>query len=393
MKIKEIRAFAMKPQTASAYAVRPGNEELVRRPSWKFGAEVATPMTKFSRFRERASWNKPPPTIGCVVIAEDGSWGFGTTNQGSAAMALINDYFAPRLIGEDPFAIERLYDLMVRMSFPYGTSGLTAYATSAIDLALWDLKGRALGMPVYSLAGGPVKEKIACYATGNESDWHVELGFKATKLICPHGAPDGLDGIDRNEELVARHREMIGPNIDLMLDCWMSFDLEFAVRLGERLRPYGLKWMEDCFKPDDLGSLRALRQRLPFQTLATGEHWHGQTFFLEAAATHLVDIVQPDILWAGGFTACRRIAAITEAAGIDIMLHAGMNTPYGQHFTYACNNASWGEYLSNGGVGVPLELTTTFPGMAVPRDGWLVPSDAPGFGHGFTLDAIEALVA
>jgi len=104
-----------------------------------------------------------------------------------------------------------------------------------------------------------------------------------------------------------------------------------------------------------------------------------------------VDVFQPDIHWAGGFTACQRIAAIADAAGLQVILHAGMNTPYGQHFTYSSPNDSWGEYFVGGGPGVPLERTTGFPGMAVPKDGHVVVSDAPGFGHGLTLEDIATM--
>ncbi len=172
----------------------------------------------------------------------------------------------------------------------------------AVDLALWDLKGQLLGVPVYELAGGPVREALLVYATGNDTDWHMELGFRGTKLACPYGLNDGLDGLARNEELVARTRELVGPEVELMLDCWMAFDVEFAVRLAERLRPYGLRWIEDCLLPEDLEPHDELRRRLPWMTLATGEHWYGMQDFATAAVRRFADILQPDICWAGGFT-------------------------------------------------------------------------------------------
>jgi len=99
----------------------------------------------------------------------------------------------------------------------------------------------------------------------------MELGFEAKKLACPYGPGDGLTGLEGNEQLVAKTRELIGPSVELMLDCWMAFDLEFAVRLGERLRPYGLKWMEDCLIPEDFQGSTKLRKRFPRHTLATGD--------------------------------------------------------------------------------------------------------------------------
>jgi L-rhamnonate dehydratase len=395
MKIKSVRAFAItSPTMGGAYGERKENEDLLRRPPWTKDAEVANPMSRYPRYKAlRASWMGKLGSVGCVVEADDGSWGFATGGNGAATIALINDHLGPLLVGENAFATEKLYDMMMRMTSPYSPSGLASYAISAIDLALWDLKGNALKLPVYELAGGAARDGQYCYATGNDTDWHLELGFTATKLACPYGTADGLAALDGNEEFIARTREQIGPKIELMLDCWMAFDVEFAVRLAERLRPYRLKWMEDCLIPEDHTSHRALRRRLPWQTLTTGEHWYTPYTFFEAARDRVVDIFQPDIHWVGGFTACQRIAAIADAAGLEVILHAGMNTPYGQHFTYASTNTRWGEYFVGGGPGVPLERTTGFPGLAVPKNGIVHVSDAPGFGHGLTMANIEAMAS
>ena len=329
--------------------------------------------------------------MGCLVTASDGSWGFGISRYGAPVIETVNGHLGPLLAGEPALATERLWDMMSRAASPYGPAGLGTYAISAIDLALWDLKGKVLGQPVWSLIGGPSRPRIPCYATGNDTDWHMELGFRATKLACPHGPADGLEGLEANEALVARTRELVGPRVELMLDCWMAFDLEYAVRLAERLRPQGLRWIEDCLLPDDLDGQAALRRRLPWMGLATGEHWYTPAPFAQAAAGRWVDVFQPDIGWAGGLTGLLRIAAIADAAGIPVIPHAGMNTPYGQHFGLAVPGSPMGEFFLGTPPGVPLAETRLFPGMAVPRDGWLEPSDAPGFGLGATPDDIAAM--
>jgi len=394
MKIEKILAFPIESEMVGAL-YKAGNEARTppRRAPWTRDAEVAGPMSGYDRFKRlRSSW-RFDGAVGCLVKADDGSWGFGASRYGDPVIALVNQHFAPLLVGENAMATDRLWDMMVRMASPYSPAGIPSYAISAIDLALWDLKGRALGVPVYELAGGPARERQFCYATGNDTDWHMELGFTATKLACPYGAFDGLDALDRNEELIARTREMIGPHVELMLDCWMAFDVEFAVRMAERIRPYGLRWIEDCLMPENIEAHAALRDRLPWMTLATGEHWYLPQTFSGAAARRLADIFQPDIGWAGGFTGCQRINHVAEAAGIEVILHAGMNTPFGQHFSFASPNVRWGEYFVGGGPGTPLEETVVFPGMQVPRDGYLVPSEAPGFGLGLSLDDVEAMRA
>ncbi len=274
MKIKEIRAFKIKlPEDNLSNS----NE---KRPPWTETAEVANPLSRYPKYKRRSLWTPKLGQIACIVTAEDGSWGIGLTTHSGPVMPVINDHFAPLLQGEDCMATEKLWDMMYRFSFPYGPSGIASYAISAVDLALWDLKGKLLDKPVYELLGGPAREDIFCYATGNDTDWYIELGFKATKLACPFGPADGLDGIDKNEELVANAREISGTKSELMLDCWMAFDLEYAVRLAERLRPYNIKWMEDSLIPDDFQGFLEMRRRLPWQTLATGYHWYTPVPFM-----------------------------------------------------------------------------------------------------------------
>lgn len=392
MKIVSIKAFAIRNPISGGHYEPQSGETGIRRPPWTKDAEVANPMSRYPKYKAlRSSWTGNSPAVGCLVTADDSSWGFGVTGYGAPVISIINDHLAPLLLGENAMATDKVWDMMMRMTSPYSPSGIASYAISGIDLALWDLKGNALKTPVYELAGGPARDRQFCYSTGNDTDWFMELGFNATKLACPFGTSDGLAALNKNEDFVAKTRDFIGKDKELMLDCWMAFDVEFAVRLAERLRPYGLKWMEDCLIPENMSAHRALRDRLPWQTLATGEHWYTPYPFFDAARDRLVDIFQPDINWVGGFTACQRIAAIADAAGLEVILHAGMNTPYGQHFTYSNPNTRWGEFFVGGAPGVPLDRTHNYPGMATPVDGWCVPSDAPGFGHGLTLDALESM--
>jgi L-rhamnonate dehydratase len=296
-------------------------------------------------------------------------------------------------------ATEKVWDLMRRASAPYHTAGLPSYAISAVDNAMWDVKGKLLGCPVYELLGGPQKNKIFCYAsntdisygTENSIDWFLELGFKAIKLFARYGPESGIEGIRRTEELVARTREQVGDDVEIMLDAWMSLNVEYVVRLVEALKPYRLKWLEDYLLPEDMDGYFKVRQRVPGQILATGEHWHTIHPFALAAGRGLVDILQPDVAWAGGITALVRICHIAEAHGLTVISHAGMNYPYGQHLSYAMPVIQWGERSE--GVsppGVPLEERVALPGTPVIKSGYLTPSDAPGFGFEVTKDWLES---
>ena len=386
MKIKSIRTVAL-PDVKREPKAKP------RRESWWSHGPVANPMTRYPRYSAfRPSWLPALPGFGCVVEAEDGTLGFAVGNSGRPAASLIEQHLGPRLCGEPVMATGKIYDMAVRLCAPFGAAGIASFAISAIDLALWDLKGKLLGRPVYELIGGPARDELFCYATGNDTDWHLELGFKATKLACPCGPADGIDGLRKNVELVQNRRELIGEDAELMLDCWLAFDVEYTVQLAEALRPYRLKWMEECLPAEDFDAHAAARQRLPWATLATGEHWFGTTTFQHAASRRLVDVLQPDINWVGGMTAMIKIAAIAEAAGLSLVPHAGGNTAYGQHACLGLPAISWAECFVATPPGVPLEEVAT-PGVPVPNGGRLRPSDAPGFGvdiDAATLPPFEA---
>ena len=266
MKIKSIRTVQLNlPETAPLATPSTVQYKTARRPSWVEDGPVANPMTRYPRYAAyRPSWRPLWHDFGCVVEAEDGTWGFAPANHGRAVASVIDDFLGVRLAGENCLATEKCYDMMVRMGAPHGATGLHAYAVSAIDLALWDLKGKILQRPVYELLGGPAHDELFCYSTGGDTDWYMELGFQATKLPCPYGPADGRDGLEKNVELIASTREMVGPKVELMLDCWMAFDVEYAVRLAEELRPYKLKWMEEMLRSEDFDAHAALRQRVLF---------------------------------------------------------------------------------------------------------------------------------
>ena len=394
MKIKEIRAAAV--------TLTPPIKTEPRVPAIPGAGHFTSPMARYKdEFGERG-WSEPWGRVACVVTAEDGTWGVGFAPMSGPVISIINDHFAPLLQGQNAMAVEKHWDVMRRASSPYGAYGLTSYAISAVDNALWDLKGKLLGLPVYELLGGPVKDKIFCYAsntmltygTENYIEWFLELGFKAVKLFVRHGPEDDIEGLNKNEELVARTREQVGPDVEIAVDSWMSLNTEYIVRLVEALKPYRIKWLEDYLLPEDLDSYMKVRQRVPGQTLATGEHWYTIHPFAFAAGQGLVDILQPDISWVGGMTASVRICHIAEAHGATVIGHGGMNTPYGQHLAYAMPVIPWGE-RSEGVAppGVPLEEMVLLPGTPIIKNGYLVPSDAPGFGLEFSKEWLEERVS
>jgi L-rhamnonate dehydratase len=384
MKIREIRCVRIQVPDGKPKATP-------TRPPWSDDAEVANPMSRFPRYkRHRSSWMPPWGSVWVQVIAEDGTYGLGLTSFGRPVATIIEDHFAPRLLGEECLAVEQCWDMMCRLSKPYGTVGLASSAISGVDLALWDLAGKIQRRPVYALLGGPARDRLFAYATGNDVDWQKEVGFRAVKLACPYGPADGLWGLDENERLVAAARETVGEAVEIMLDCYMAFDVEYTVRLAERLRPYRLKWIEEYLLPEDLEGHLAVRERLPWQTLAAGEHLYTPSPFAFLARHQAVDILQPDIHWVGGLTACRKICAIAEAAGLTVCLHGGGLSQYGLHLSAAMPNTPWAEYWGPP-PGVPLEAVTTAWGPAVVQDSCVFPAPGDGFGLQIEPDWIAPL--
>ena len=375
MKIKQVRAVSV--QLPRGEAKTPP-----RRPSWATYTPRGLPMSKYPEF-SRLPGHSPGiggATVWVQVTAEDGTWGLGRCSFGEPVVALVDRHFAPLLEGRDCLAHEYLNDLMWRSSLRHGARGLNAVAQSGVDLALWDLKGKLLGQPVYRLLGGPAREKIRCYCTGDDLDWSIELGFKAFKVTNPIHYEDGIEGINLAEEKIARARETVGRGAELMWNPVMCFDVEYAIRLAERLRPYELRWMEEPLIPDDLDGHVQLARAVTWIPIATGEDHHTHHAFRELIERRCVAVVQPDLHWCGGLTEAVRIYHIAEAAGLKTVPHGGAMSPEGLHFSFAMPEAPMAEFHLSSPVGVPLEDPNRFLGMPVPKEGCVVPSDAPGFG-------------
>ena len=333
-----------------------------------------------------------------VATAEDGTFGLGFTNHGEPVGEIVNGHFGPLLRGQDCVATEKLWDMMRRASAPYGSAGLASYAISAVDIALWDLKGKLLKRPVYELLGGPaegahplLRQQHGPLVRDEDSiAWFLELGFKAVKLFLRSGAEGRRSsGCGGAEELVAQTREQVGPDVEMMVDAWLSLNVEHAVRLGEALRPYRVKWLEDYLLPEDLEGYARVRDRLPGITWR-GEHWYTLHPFAAAgrgAGGH--PAAGPGVV--RGISAGQRICHLAEAHGLTVIAHGGMNYPWGQHLSLAMPAIPMGE-RSEGVTppGVPLEEMVTAAGDGADQ-GWLgAPSDAPGLGMEITREWLEA---
>ena len=250
----------------------------------------------------------------------------------------------PILLGQDPIAHEKLWDQMHRIMV-HGRQGDAMLAISAVDCALWDLKGRWLDQPVYRLIGGPTRDTVPCYASmlgfavrdlgrvrARAAEYQT-LGYRAQKWFFRHGPMSGPDGMRENVALVRTLRETLGDDADIMLDCWQSFDPIYAIELAERIAEFRPRWLEECVMPDRIDSYRRVKAatRIP---LSGAEHEYTRWGFKRFIDAGALDILQPDIYWAGGLTETLKIAAYASAHDLIVIPH-GHSTPAGLHFSLA----------------------------------------------------------
>ena len=233
----------------------------------------------------------------------------GLTGVGEAALAprvskqVIDLYLKPLLVGSDPFDTEFLWQHMYRKTMAFGRKGIAMVAISAVDLAIWDVIGKAVKQPLFRLLGGQTKPKIPVYASrlysqpldklAAEVRAYKDQGFRAMKLRFGWGPVDGAAGMQRNVELVRTAREVIGNEVDLMADAYMGWTLDYARRMIPLLEPFNLRWLEEPVIPDDIAGYAALRAmgRIP---IAGGEHEFTLYGFRQLLDAKAVDYIQFD---------------------------------------------------------------------------------------------------
>jgi len=381
MKITSVRLVNTRPK-------RPVPEYTSAPTAWSTnGVEVANPMSIYPQYKATRSLFLPDPgkVSGFTVeIATDkGVKGYGSGGPGGGL--IVEEHLRKLMLGKDPFDVERNWDTMWRSTISYGRTGTTMNAISGVDIALWDLVGKALGMPVYKLIGGETKERIPSYCTGNDLEQHAEFGFKRLKIAIPKGPADGREGMKVNEALVKRTRELLGPDGDIMLDCWMSWTERYAVEMAEILAPYRIYWMEECLPPYDYAGFGRLRESIKTTRIVTGEHEYGRYGFRNLLEHRSAEIWQPDIHWCGGLTELRHIANLAAAYDIPVIPHVG-GTQDCVHFIMATTNSPWAEMFMPP-PGGPKEVYRRWEEdnqvTRGPEGIYTRPSDQPGFGWDF----------
>ena len=371
--IAQVRAYTVKGQGADYHDQGRGH--------W-IDDHISTPMSVYPEYRaSRQSFGIN--VLGTLVIeveADDGTVGFAVTTAGEIGAFIVERHLARFLEGAAVTDLERIWDQMYRSTLYYGRRGVVLNTISGVDLALWDLLGRLRQEPVYAMLGGPVRDELQFYATGARPDIAQQLGFLGGKMALHHGPAEGEEGLRANLEQLAEMRERVGPDFWLMLDCWMSLDVEYATRLAHRAWEHGLKWIEEALIPDDYWGYAQLKRQVPPGMLVTsGEHEATRWGFRQLLETG-VDIIQPDVNWCGGMTELIKISALADAHGALVVPHG--SSVYSYHFVVTRTNSPFAEFLMMHETAeevVPM-FSPLLLDEPVPVGGRLRVPETPGFG-------------
>lgn len=324
------------------------------------------------------------------VETDDGLVGIGNVALAPRiAKAIIDQYLTPLVLGHDPFDYEYLWQRMYRSTHAWGRKGVAMAAISAIDIALWDLMGKATGRPVFKLLGGRTKEKIPCYASKlyrtdlnemqAEAQRYLDQGFNSMKMRFGYGPNDGPEGMRKNLDSVAAVREVIGPDVDLMLECYMGWNLEYAKRMLPKLEKFEPRWLEEPVLADDIDGYAELNQ-LTSIPISGGEHEFTSHGFKQLLDKRAVSVIQYDTNRVGGITAAHKINALAEVYGVPVIPHAGQMHNY--HLTMSTLASPMSEYFPVHDVEVGNELFYyIFEGDPTPENGFIdLDEHKPGLG-------------
>ncbi len=369
------------------------------RPALPSSPRLSTTALNANRGRHLCVYPARAEVLLVRVVTDDGLVGWGEAHAPPiprVAQTLIADLLAPQLIGRDPLAIDAIWDaLYASMRLRGYSTGVMLEALAGIDIALWDLAGKALGQPIYTLLGGPYRTRIPCYASGipgrtieeraAAAQRFAEQGFTAMKASIGRGPLDeDLAGI---EALI----DSVRGRADVLVDAHGAYDARSAVQAGRRLERAGAGWLEDPLPPEDVAGYAALCAALDLP-VASGETECTRWQFHEKLRRRAADVILPDVCRAGGITEGRKIALVADLFNVPWCVHASISTAVhlaaGLHLAAATPNFLLCEYPSSFHRS-PLGNALLVEPLHYEHGHLLVPS-GPGLGITFDEPALRA---
>lgn len=296
--------------------------------TWVLRAEVPTPF-----FFAQPGIVTHRSSMVIAITTDDGRTGFGEAlcnghQPADIAAATVDSSLRPLLLGRDPLHTGVLFEECYNRTKDFGMKGAVVGAISAIDIALWDLKGQILGLPVHTLLGGAFRTTLAPYATGfyrveggaypellaDEARRHLDAGFTAMKVKIGFG-------IDSDVQSVRAVREVVGDEVRILADANHAYNAGTARRLVRELDELGVYWLEEPISPEDVDGYRSLVDMGPKLLIAAGENEFSRHGFWPWATKRAVDVLQPDLAAAGGYTGLQQIQTLALSAGLALNPH------------------------------------------------------------------------
>jgi mannonate dehydratase len=347
-----------------------------------------------------------------VITDQPGLYGIGSAhdyNATGAVVAAIEEFIAPRLIGRDASRIEDIWQSGFTAGY-WRTGPTLNVALAGVDIALWDIKGKEAGMPVYQLLGGPCRAAVPCYAHAVGKDLqsleddirkYIEEGFPVIRAqLGEYGAGGFLEPSQAlrpknawpqmrvfDEELYADNtvnmfeylRKKLGFGVKLTHDVHEHLRPNIAVSLAKRLEPYRLFFLEDILPPEQVAYFRHIRQQCTTPQ-AMGELFVNVQEYLPLISERLIDFIRVRVSKVGGITPAQKIAHLCEFFGVQTAWQEGGNTdPVNQTAAFHLDMATWNFGIQEENAFMPEEYEA-FPGTPVLEKGYLYPNDKPGLG-------------
>jgi L-alanine-DL-glutamate epimerase-like enolase superfamily enzyme len=333
------------------------------------------------------------------IETNDGIIGIGNAGLSpDITKQIIDSKLKGLLTGENPLNTEYLFEKMYRSTIAYGRKGSVLAAISAIDIALWDIKGKVMSQPVFMLLGGRTKEAIPTYysrlytrdleSLQKEAAHYKSQGFTGMKLRCGYPLTEGLSGMKKNIEMVKTVRETVGEDIDIMLEAYMGFNYSYARRFLKALERYNLRWAEELLLPDEIHNFKKLKQYTDIP-LSGGEHEYTRYGFHDLIQAESLDIFQFDTNRVGGFTEAQKICTMAHNHGIEVIPHGGQM--HNLHVVMSSFASPMAEYFPKTEIEVGNEMFWyIFNGEAIAENGMLQLDDKkPGVGLTLKTDNLE----
>ncbi len=348
-----------------------------------FQVDLAPKVVRTDAIQAFTTQETPLVRIRCADGSEGTGYSYTIGTGGSSVIALLRDHLAPRLIGRDPDQIEAIWKSLFFATHATAVGAITSLALATIDTALWDLKSRRAGLPLWKAAGG-AQAKVPLYTT--EGGW-LQLtvdglveqaleakaaGFLGAKIKV--GKPHVSEDVAR----LTAVREAVGDAFELMVDANQCFNVSESIRRARAFEPLGLAWFEEPLPAEDLGGHVELAAHTAIP-IAIGESLYHPSHFREYLERGACSIVQVDCARIGGVTPWLKVAHLAESFNVAVCPHFLMEIHVS--LTAAVPNAAWVEYIPQ------LDDVTTSR-MAI-ADGHAVAPDAPGLGIAWDFAAIE----